>query len=261
MTKLIWNAVGSRYYEAGLDRGVLYLEGQVGLPWSGLTGVTESSSGGDAKPLYIDGVKYLNLSEKEEFEATLTAFTYPVEFAACDGTARARPGLFLSQQRRQSFGLSYRTRIGNDLQGTDYGYKIHLIYNALVMPSEQTFGTLGNSTDVADFSWKITTKPIIFPGFKPTSHLILDSRFIDPVTMGLVEDKLYGASGSNAHLPDFTELLAQLDDPLTFTLTDNGDGSYEIDAPTSIMTSDSNLFMLTWPTAHYNGDDTFTISN
>lgn len=263
MTKIVWNAVGSRYYEAGLDRGVLYLDGQVGIPWSGITGVAESPSGGEPDPLYIDGMKYLNLTTTEEFEATLTAYTFPVEFANCDGSARARAGLFLGQQRRKSFGLSYRTRVGNDLDGTDHGYKIHLIYNALVQPAERNFGTLGDNTDVSDFSWKITTKPIAFTGYKPTSHLVLDSRYIDPVTMGLVEEKLYGSDSVNSHLPDFAELLAQLDDPLTFDLIDNGDGTFEIDAPVTIMTVDNTagLFMLTWPTAGDNGDGTFTISN
>lgn len=263
MTMLIWNAVGSRYYETGLDRGVLYLDGQSGIPWNGLTNVAESPSGGEAKPYYLDGFKYLNLSTVEEFEATLTAYTYPVEFADCDGTARARAGLFLGQQRRKSFGLCYRTLIGNDLEGSEHGYKIHLIYNALVTPPERTFATVSGDSSPSDFSWKITTKPIAFPGYKPTSHLILDSRFIDPITLGLIEEKLYGSDAVNSHLPDFTELLAQLDDPLVFNLIDNGDGTYEIDAPSSIMTIDTvaGLFGLTWPTADYNGDGTFTISN
>jgi hypothetical protein len=263
MPKLIWNAVGSRYFETGLDRGVLYLDGQPGIPWNGLTSVSESPSGGDADPLYLDGVKYLNLSTVEEFEATLTAYTYPVEFSNCDGTARARAGLFLGQQRRSPFGLCYRSRVGNDLEGADHGYKIHLIYNALVSPSERHFGTTGENSDALDFSWKITTKPIAFPGYKPTSHLVLDSRYIDPVTLGLIEDKLYGSDSVNSHLPSFSELLAQLDDPLNFSLTDNGDGSFTIDAPTSVMTSDdtAGLFRLTWPTAYNNGNGTFTISN
>jgi hypothetical protein len=260
---LVWNAVGSRYYEAGLDRGVLYLDGQVGLPWSGLTGLTESPSGGDPKPYYLDGVKYLNLSTSEEFEATLTAFTYPVEFAECDGTGRARAGLFLGQQRRKSFGLSYRTRIGNDLEATEHAYKIHLIYNALVTPTERNFGTISDNVNTSDFSWKITTKPIAFPGYKPTSHLVLDSRYIDPVTLGLIEEKLYGSDTVNSHLPDFAELLAQLDDPLVFSLTINGDGTYEVDAPLTYMTTNptAGTFTLTWPTANYVDADTFTISS
>lgn len=263
MTKIVWNAVGSRFYEAGLDRGVLYLDGQVGIPWSGLTGVTESPTGGDAKPFYLDGVKYLNLSTVEEFEATITAFTYPVEFSACDGSARARAGLFLGQQRKASFGLCYRTRVGNDLEGNDHAYKLHLIYNALVSPSERNFGTLGGNNDISDFSWKITTKSLAFPGYKPTSHLVLDSRFIEPITLSKIEEKLYGSDSVNAHLPSFAELLAQLDDPISFNLTVNGDGTFTVDAPVSVMTVDNTagLFQLTWPTAHYNGDGTYTISN
>jgi hypothetical protein len=263
MTKLVWNAVGSRVYEAGLDRGVLYLDGQVGIPWSGLTGVAESPSGGDPKPFYLDGMKYLNLAAVEEFEATLTAFTYPVEFSACDGTGRPRPSLFLGQQRRTSFGLCYRTKVGNDLEATDYGYKIHLIYNALVSPTERNFGTMGGNSDISDFSWKITTKAIAFPGYKPTSHLVVDSRFVDPSILSKVEEALYGSDSVNAHLPDFAELLSLLDDPLAFSVTDNSDGTFTVEAPSTYMTIDTNIgfFNLNWPTAVDNGNDTITISD
>lgn len=261
MSRLIWNAVGSKFYEAGVDRGVLYLDGQIGVPWNGLTGVTESSSGGDPTPLYQDGVKYLNLSSKEEFEATLTAFTYPTEFAECDGTARVRPGLFLGQQRRKKFGLTYRTKIGNDVSGSDYAYKIHLVYNAMAQPSDRDYGTLGDKNDPSEFNWKLTTTPVAIPGFLPTAHMVLDSRYIDPIILGRIEDILYGSDSVNSHLPDFAELITQLDEPLAFSLTDNGDGTYIIDGPADILTVTSGLFTLTWPTAVDNSDGTYTISN
>lgn len=264
MSRLVWNAVGSRTYETGLDRGVLYLDSQPGVAWNGLTGVSEAPSGGDIKNVYIDGIKILNYSGSEEFEATVSAFTYPVEFAVCDGTARPRPGLFVGQQRRKSFGLSYRTKVGNDLSGDEYAYKIHLVYNALVgEPTGRDHGTLGKDSDVSDFSWKITTKPMTVPGYKATSHLVLDSRYIHPITLGNLENVLYGNDTVTAHLPTWTELIALLDEPVEFTLTDNGDGSFEIDAPNDILTVDNvnGLFSLTWPNADYNGDGTYTIGS
>lgn len=263
MPRVSWNAVGSRIYETGVDRGVLYLDSQPGIPWNGLTAVVESSAGGDAKPFYLDGVKYLNVPAAEDFEATLTAFTYPVEFSACDGTGRARPGMFLGQQRRKSFGLCYRTLVGNDLEGADYGYKLHLIYNALAAPSDRNYATGGKDAEISDFSWKITTTPLLIAGYKPTAHIILDSRYIDSITLGRIEDMVYGSDSNAAYLPTFDQITAELDDPTTFLLTDFGDGHYEIDAPLTVMTYDpiAGLFELTWPTANDNGDGTFTISS
>lgn len=263
MSKLTWNAVGSRFYEAGVDRGVLYIDDNA-VPWNGLTGVSEESSGGEAKPYYLDGIKYLNLPSREDFEGTITAFTYPTEFGPCDGTARVRPGLFLTQQRRKPFGFSYRTRVGNDLRGNELGYKIHLIYNALAQPSNRGYSTQGKETEALEFSWKITTKPLRIAGYQSTAHLILDSRYIHPVTMSKLEDMLYGTDDSAAGLPSFDELIAQLDEPVSFDLIDNGDGTFEIDAPNDILSTDpvAGTFTLDWPTADYNGDGiTYTIGS
>lgn len=263
MSRLTWNAVGSRYFEAGIDRGVLFVDSNPGVAWSGLTGVTESVTGGDAKPFYLDGVKYLNMSAAEEFEGTITAFTYPVEFSACDGSGRPRPGLFLGQQRRKSFGFSYRTRVGNDLAGIDFGYKLHIIYNALTAPAERGFTTIDANSDVSDFSWKITTKAIAVPGYKPTSHMVLDSRFIHPTTMGKLEEMLYGSDTVVSHLPTFDELISQLDEPLDFVLTDNGDGTFDMGAPAPILAVDlsTGIYTLDWPNAFDNGDGTNTIGS
>lgn len=258
MSRLIWNAVGTRFYEAGVDRGVLFLDGQPGVAWNGLTGVSENTSGGTSKPYYQDGVKYLNLGTTEEFEATITAFTYPLAFGACDGTASPRPGFYLTQQRRQSFGLAYRTIVGNDVMGNDHAYKIHLVYNALAEPSDKGTSTVGHDSEIANFSWKITTKPIAIPGYSRTAHMILDSRLINPITMGRLEDMIYGSESSTAYLPTFDQLIAELDDPVGYSLTINGDGTYGVSAPNDILfvDPDSGVFTLDWATAGYNEDGT-----
>lgn len=206
MTTLVWNAVGERRFEVGVDRGVLYIDGN-GVPWNGLVSVSESSSGGDVKPYYIDGVRYLNHAELEEFEATIEAYTYPEEFALCDGTAPVANGLFVTQQTKKSFGLSYRTRVGNDVDGTDHAYKIHLVYGAMAEPSDRSHDTMSESIDPFHFSWRIQTKPERFKGYKPTSHFVIDSREVPVDLMKQVNDILYGSDTSSARLPSVAELL------------------------------------------------------
>lgn len=208
MPRLTWSAVGERFYETGVDRGVLYVNGIYGVAWTGLTSVAESPSGGEARPYYIDGVKFLNISSAEEFEATINAFYRPLEFGPCDGTASIQNGLFVTQQPRKSFGLSYRTKLGNDVDGSDHAYKIHLVYNALAAPSERSNNTLGDSADPSVFSWAITTLPPSITGFKPTAHLVIDSRSTDPSVLSNVEDILYGNEANTAHLPSPDELIA-----------------------------------------------------
>lgn len=197
MSRLTWGAVGERYYEIGVDRGVLYVDPERGVAWSGLISVSESPTGGDAVPYYLDGEKYLNLAGAEEYEATLTAFYTPVEFDPCDGITALQPGLFATQQPRLSFGLCYRTRIGNDLEGPERGYKIHLVYNALALPSTRDFVV----DDAAPFSWKLTTTPVDVPGARPSAHLVVDSTLVDPAVLSALEDILYGTDEQIARLP------------------------------------------------------------
>jgi hypothetical protein len=261
MPRIEWGAPGKRFYEAGVDRGVLYVGALPGVPWNGLTGVNVSSTGGEAKPYYLDGVKYLNISSAEEFQATITAYTYPDEFAVCDGTARVRPGLYLTQQRRKSFGLSYRTMVGND-QSADHGYKVHLVYNALAGPSDVDYRTIGESTEPGDFSWTITTRPPAMAGYSHTSHIVFDSRDTDPVTMAAIEDILYGTSLHDARLPEFAELVTLYDAVEEFEVIDNGDGTFTVIGPDSTinMLSD-DIFQLTRDTVVVLDDDTYTISS
>jgi len=197
MTKLQWDQVGERLYETGVDHGVLYIPNASGaysngFAWNGLTTVTESPSGAETSPQYADNIKYLNLISAEEFGATIEAFTYPEEFSQCDGTALPEPGVALGQQSRKQFGLSYRTQLGNDLAGSDYGYKLHLIYGATAAPSEKAYATINDSPEAIAFSWEVTTTPVGVPGFKPTAQLVIDSTKVLPADLLELEEILYG---------------------------------------------------------------------
>lgn len=208
MTKLSWAAIGEKFFEAGVDQGVLYLTGYEGVAWSGLISVTESPSGGEVTPYYIDGIKYLNVASSEEFEATIEAYTYPDEFAKCDGTLRIVNGLYAGQQKKQSFGLSYRTKVGNDVDGIDHSYKIHLIYNATAAPTDRSYKTLSDSVDPENFNWKIVTKPPTFTGYKQTAYFVIDSREVPVGLLSELENILYGTVGTPARLPDPDELIS-----------------------------------------------------
>lgn len=261
MPRLDWSAVGSRFYESGVDRGVLYVDGRPGVAWTGLISVEESSSGGDAKPYYVDGVKYLNRSAAEEFEASITAYTYPEEFEPCNGAHQPRLGLFLMQQRRKSFGLSYRTRIGNDITD-EYGYKIHVVYNALASPSGRSNQTLSDSSDPTDLSWSVTTRAPESSGYRRTSHVVIDSRYTDDSVLALVEDALYGTESETATLPTLAELIALFDNISTLTVVDNGDGTWTATAPADVIRMlDSTTFEISDPTAVFIDEVSYNIGS
>lgn len=180
MGRLKWDETGKRLYETGLDHGILFVMGnnskyKKGVPWNGLISINETPSGADANPLYADNIKYLNLIAAEDFGATIEAYTYPNEFAECDGTGTVIPGLTLGQQARKIFGLAYRTKVGNDIVGQDYGHKLHLIYGAMASPSERGYQTINDSPEAITFSWTVTTTPVDIPGFKPAAHISIDS--------------------------------------------------------------------------------------
>ena len=205
MSKLIWDQTGERFYETGVDHGVLYvMEGGAypkGVAWNGLTAVTESPSGAEATPLYADNIKYLNLMSAEEFGATVEAYTYPDEFAVCDGSAELATGVSIGQQPRKTFGLCYRTAIGNDIDGNDHGYKIHIIYGAMAAPSEKAYASINDSPEAITFSWELTTTPVNVTGFKPTASIVIDSTKVDAGKLAELEDKLYGSADQEAMLP------------------------------------------------------------
>jgi len=221
MTKLQWDQVGERDYEAGVDRGVLFLSDASGVydegyAWNGLVTVTEAPSGAAANPQYADNIKYLNLLSAEQFGATIDAFTYPDEFASCDGTAELASGVQIGQQSRRTFGLCYRTRVGNDVDGTDHGYKLHLVYGALAAPSQKAYGTINDSPAALTFSWTVTTTPVDVSGtdpvtgkpFKPTASLTIDSTKVDATALAALEDELYGTAGADPRLPLPDEVIA-----------------------------------------------------
>ena len=228
MSRVIWGQVGKRSFEAGIDRGVLYVENSFGVPWNGLTSVNETPTGGEPRPYYLDGVKYLNLAAKEEFEATINALSAPPEFAVCDGTKSLGRGLFATQQKRKQFDFTYRTLVGNDIQGTDHGYKIHLVYNALAKPSSRNQQTITRSSTPLALSWAVSTIPEIHDGMLPTSHFVVDSRTTHPFIMTYLESVLYGMPGTDPRMPSVKELVAIFNfpvDDLDVTLNLIGIGS------------------------------------
>ena len=205
MSKLVWDQTGERLYETGVKNGVLYVQENgaypLGVAWNGLTAVTESPSGAEATALYADDIKYLNLMSNEEFGATIEAYIYPDEFAECDGSAALATGVMLGQQKRKTFGLCYRTTLGNDTDGNDYGYKLHIIYGALAAPSEKAYATINDSPEAITFSWELTTTPVQVEGYKPTASITIDSTKAEATQLAALEAILYGSEDAEPRLP------------------------------------------------------------
>ena len=212
MAKLIFDKIGERFYETGVSKGVLYKQDSTGaypkgVAWNGLTAVTESPSGAEASPLYADNIKYLNLLSNEEFGATIEAYTYPDEFAECNGEVSLTEGVSIGQQKRTPFGMAYQTKIGNDINA-DLGYKIHLIYGALAAPSEKAYATINDSPEAITFSWEVTTTPVEVTGFKPTACITVDSTKVEAEKLAALEAVLYGTESEEAKLPLPDEVLS-----------------------------------------------------
>ena len=200
MAKIVWDKTGDHFYETGVKNCVLYIptEGvySKGVAWNGITAITESPSGAEATALYADDIKYLNLYSVEEFGATIEAYTYPDEFAECDGSAELVAGVKIGQQARKPFGLCYRTTIGNDTDGNDHGYKLHIIYGAMASPSEKSYNTINDSPEAVTFSWELTTTPVNVAGAKPTASITIDSTKVDKQKLAALEEVLYGKDGA-----------------------------------------------------------------
>lgn len=206
MSKLVWDQTGDRLYETGVKQGVLYPIDSTGkypkgVVWNGLTTVTETPSGAEATALYADDIKYLNLMSTEELGGTIEAYTYPDEFAECDGSAAIATGVYIGQQPRKAFGLCYRTTLGNDVESNEYGYKLHLVYGALASPSEKSYETINDSPDAITFSWEYSTTPVNVTGHKPTASIVIDSTKIEKNKLAALEKVLYGDTDAEARLP------------------------------------------------------------
>lgn len=206
MAKLVWDETSKRLYETGVKNCVLYVRDEAGtypkgVAWNGVTSISESPSGAESTPLYADDIKYLNLLSAEEFGATLEAYTYPDEFAECDGSAELTKGVMLGQQKRKTFGLAYKTTLGNDTDGNDYGYKLHIIYGCTAKPSEKQYSSINDSPEAVTMSWEIETTPINVTDFKPTSYICIDSTKADPTKLATLEGMLFGTAEAEAKLP------------------------------------------------------------
>ena len=217
MSKLVWDQTGEKLYETGVKNGVLYPQAEggtypKGVAWNGLTAVTESPSGAEATALYADDIKYLNLVSAEEFGATIEAYMYPKEFEECDGTAEIAPGVSIGQQARKTFGMSYKTTLGNDVDNNDFGYKLHIIYGALASPAEKGYATINDSPEAITFSWEVKTTPVAVNGFKPTASLVIDSTKVKAEKLKALEDILYGTTDVEPRLPlpdEIAELMKE----------------------------------------------------
>lgn len=199
MSKLVWDQTNERLYETGVNQVVLYPlqddgDYSLGVAWNGVTSISESPSGAEPEAIYADNIKYLNLLSTEEFGATIEAYTYPDEFAECDGSAEIATGVSISQQTRNTFGLCYKTVLGNDTKGNDYAYKLHIIYGALAAPTEKGYETVNDSPEAITFSWELSTTPVEVTGFKPTASVVIDSTKVDATALAELEDILYGTA-------------------------------------------------------------------
>ncbi len=261
MVALTWDKTSERTYQTGVDRGVLYPYDGPPVPWNGLIGVEESENS-ELKTYYLDGVKYLQSLSPGEFQGKLKAFTYPDKFEEITGLAIVTPGLTFYEQPSKNFGLSYRTRVGNPLQGTDYAYKIHLLYNLLAEPDSRAYDTLSNSSKPIEFSWTLTGTPPKINKFRPTVHVVVDSLTTPIDVMALVESRLYGTDTTAPSFPKITELAELFGYLGALIILDNGDGSWTAldESDTYIEMLDETTFQIVGADATLVGD-TYTISS
>jgi hypothetical protein len=260
MAKLLWGQVGDRRYEAGLDRGVLYLSNGTAIPWNGLTAISENA-GVPTAPLYFDGIKYLDDMGQEDYSASLTAFTYPPEFLACEGVGTAGVGLYVDDQNPSLFDLSYRTKIGNDISDA-LGYKIHLVYNLTAEPDDRSYTTLSADVDAMDMAWNLTAVPELVTNYRPTAHAIIDTAKLNKYLLPEIEDILYGSATTAPRMPSLEELTTMMANWNLIAITDHGDGTWTATGPDEfVYLTDSTSFQIDNANATYSDADTFTISS
>lgn len=262
MSQLVWDRVGSRTYETGLDRGVLYLNDGTAVPWNGLTALVEKGNK-ETSPTYYDGMKVQDRVILGDFSATMRAVTYPDEFVAVEGLGKVRNGVWLGDQVPQVFDLCYRTLIGDDLEGEQAGYKLHIVYNLTAIPSDKTYATISADPSIVEFQWDVYAVPDETPGFRPTAHIILDSRELDPWLLEALELKLYGGEFVDASLPPLPELVEFMDTWYRWKVTDLGDGTYKLESGKPDMPiftgNDLEIFQALGVYVIHHDDGTFTI--
>ena len=256
MTRILWDAIGSHHFSAGVDRGVLYLQNGSGVPWNGLVSVNEAPSGADVVESYYDGQKFFSRRRPEEFEATIEAFTYPLEFDEYDGRSQ-----YSTSQVRKPFGFSYRTLLGNDVDGASLGYLIHIVYNAVTKPITRAHTTISDTSELNLFSWTITTSDVGIGG-RRGSHFVINSTIAYPWVLSEIENTIYGSVETSARLPDPQEILDLFEGGSILKITDHGDGTWTAEGPDeAIQMLDATSFQITWPSAVYISSDTHRISS
>lgn len=261
--RLVWDQVGERRYETGVDRGVLYLKDNTGVAWNGLTSVDDNENGSDVSSYYIDGIKYFDSRPTGDFAGAIKAFTYPDEFAPFDGYGDVDHGITLANQPvNDRFGLSYRTKIGNDVDGLDHGYKVHILYNLVAKPDTRSYPTVQDSASAMEFSWSITGVPEMIIGFKPTVHIILDSRNISSNLLSIIEDSLYGTDTNPPTLLPMQDIINMTNAYNIITITDNGDGTWTAEGPDElVVVFDDGHFVISDADVVYLDADTYEISS
>jgi hypothetical protein len=260
MATIVWDQPGERAYETGVDRGVLYVSNSVGVAWNGLTAVTETTTGQEETPLYFDGVKFARTKSPGDFSATVKAYTYPDEFLVCEGILSGGNGLYLTNQTPTTFSLSYRTLVGNDIDSSA-GYKIHIVYNATatVSPKNYTFGDTGTATE---FEWTITTIPEVVDGFRPTAHVVFDSRRTNPILLADIESTLYGDGVTAPEVPPISTLVNFIGGWVVIRITDNLDGTWTAEGPDNLISMlDANSFQILQANAVQLSPTTYAISD
>lgn len=260
MTAIVWDQVGTRFYEGGIDRGVLYLPSGVGVPWNGLVAVNETVAGGESDPVYYDGVKFAEIIVPGDYSATLQAYTYPDEFLEFEGILDLGNGLFAANQDKNRFGLSYRTMINND-EDTE-AYKLHILYNLTAVPSQKNFQTMSVNNNAMTFEWTITGIPGEIPGYRPTVHLIFDSRKMNALLLSDIENTLYGDVLSSPTLPPISTLSAFVGSWVVIRIIENFDGTWTAEGPDDLITMlDGTTFQITQANAVYLDANTYVISD
>lgn len=262
MATIVWDEIGDRVYEIGVSKGVLYKADRTGVPWNGLTSIEETNNN-SVDPVYFDGTKFSDIVTVGDFSATMKAFTYPDEFLVYEGNVQDQQGFYITNQPPTQFGLSYQTKIGNDVSGPDDAYKIHLLYNLTAIPSSRSFESINDSIEPVEFEWSLTSIPEHIDGLYPTAHVILDSRKLDPFMLIDIEDILYGTEEEDARLPTLKALSTFIRSWNRFIITTDGHGhwtAYSRD-PSQIVMTDATTFEITTDTAEYIDADTYTITS